>query len=189
MPKLPPLDPNHETKRAFLSRLGLTLLIAGVPTAVYGAWMFMSVFINGFDIANPNPGSKPVIGLILTALGGFASMIGLQLLAVGNLGRIARYQMAEALPPTLDAARHAAPVASEMAHRLAAAAGEGWRGADSAGRNHPHSCGAVNDPDAAFCKGCGKPLTARICAACRTPNDADARFCDACGHDLSPMTT
>lgn len=155
MSKLSPLDPNHEAKRAFIGRIGFTLMLAGVPTAILGACLFLSVFFQGFDLASPSPGARPVIGLILTALGGFASMIGLQLLALGNLGRIARYQMAETLPPTMDAARHAAPVVSEVAHEIAAAVGEGWRG--------------------------GEPLAERVCAACQTPNDADARFCDACG--------
>ncbi|HEX7480999.1 MAG TPA: zinc ribbon domain-containing protein [Polyangiales bacterium] len=54
-----------------------------------------------------------------------------------------------------------------------------------AAANSCASCGASNDPDAAFCKKCGTPAptenAANSCASCGTSNDPDAVFCKKCG--------
>ncbi len=57
------------------------------------------------------------------------------------------------------------------------------------------SCGARNDQDAAFCKGCGQRLEVVAgpgmkveCGTCRTVNDHDATFCKGCGTGLQSAT-
>jgi ribosomal protein L40E len=45
-------------------------------------------------------------------------------------------------------------------------------------------CKVANDPDAEFCKKCGKGLKPHICSGCETVNDLDAEFCKKCGQKL-----
>ena len=46
------------------------------------------------------------------------------------------------------------------------------------------NCGNWNEPNAKFCKGCGKPLTKSECPNCGAKIDADSKFCTKCGHKL-----
>ena len=43
----------------------------------------------------------------------------------------------------------------------------------------PH-CGAINDPEAAFCASCGKPIGMVSCPNCGAEIDPDADFCESC---------
>ncbi len=47
------------------------------------------------------------------------------------------------------------------------------------------SCGASNEPDAAFCKKCRAKLTRVSCPGCATSNEPDATFCKKCGRGLT----
>lgn len=46
-------------------------------------------------------------------------------------------------------------------------------------------CETANEPDAEFCKSCGKPMR-RSCLSCETSNEPDASFCKRCGAALEP---
>lgn len=180
MSQPPTIDPGHDSKRATLNRVGVGLLVAGVCLFLGGIVGFARPFFAG------NPFELSFGGSALSMLSAFLGfvMIGisLQLLLMGNAGRILRYQAGEALPVAEDAARHMAPMANELARGLVRSAREGWEvGVDST--KIPHTCGALNEPDDRFCKGCGQPL-GRTCPSCSASNDADARFCDRCGTPL-----
>ena len=175
----PGIDPGHEAKRAALSKGGVTLVGVGIPCGLLGIGLFLSAFFEGFGgMINP---VRPVLGLVLAAVGGFLTVFGLQSLAFGNLGRVARYRAGEALPLAKDVFEQTAPMAGDMARNLSRAVREGWQGGESKIR---HACGTWNDPADRFCKGCGQPIAGRICGSWQAPNDADARFCDRCGATL-----
>ena len=180
----PPLDPDHEARRALLSKGGLVLVVVGALCSVIGLGMFLSVFFaDPFEV----PRGRPVIGIVLFAGGGMLAGLGGQAFTAGNLGRILRYKYGETLPPTMDAARHASPVVEDRARGLGRAVREAWTDGESpASRSRmPHTCGTVNDPDDVFCKGCGQRLTGQVCPSCQASNDADARFCDRCGATMA----
>ena len=42
----PPLDPDHEAKRALLSKGGLVLLVGGALCSIIGLGLFLSVFFS-----------------------------------------------------------------------------------------------------------------------------------------------
>lgn len=160
---IPPLDPGHDVRRAMLSKLGLGLIGVGVPCILIGLGLFVSVFFAIGD-GPMGPGfspARPVIGVLMFAAGGFCTSIGWPLVLAGNAGKIMRYQAAEALPVALDMTRHAAPVAGDLARGMARAAREGWEEGGPPSTADPLStrceCGVANDPDARFCKGCGRP--------------------------------
>jgi hypothetical protein len=173
------LDPNHQRTRGHLSRGGIVAVAIGAPCALIGIILFLSCFFA--DAANDmdSVGRRAVIGLIMAGFGGFATVIGLNLLGFAHMGRIARYQAGETMPVAKDALRDATPALGEVARNISAAV----RG-DAPGKIR-HSCGAYNDPDDQFCKGCGAPLQSLACPKCGSPNDADARFCDKCGAPLA----
>jgi hypothetical protein len=177
------VDPDHEFKRATISRVGVGLLAVGLPTDLVGVILFMSVFFTGLDVGpGMGPPIRPVIGLIMAGVGGFLTVFGLQALTAGNAGRILRYQLAEALPPARDAAMSFAPTAQDLARGMAGAVSQGFEEGPAPARV-PHSCGAWNDPDARFCKGCGAALAAPACPKCGATLEADARFCPHCGSE------
>jgi hypothetical protein len=129
-----------------------------------------------------------VIGILMIGAGGFASMWGLGLLRFANRGRIARYQAGEMSPVVKDTMRDIAPAAGDVVRELAGAVRDGLAGGKTAARSSAqklrHSCGALNDPDDRFCKGCGEPIAGRECPSCHASNDAHAVFCDRCGERL-----
>jgi len=43
-------------------------------------------------------------------------------------------------------------------------------------------CGTMNEPEAAFCASCGKPLGSVTCPNCGAEIDPDADFCETCHH-------
>ena len=47
------------------------------------------------------------------------------------------------------------------------------------------ACGALNDAEASFCKGCGIKLEVSECSKCGTPADPDALFCSKCGSKIA----
>lgn len=180
---MPHVDPGHESTRNTLRALGAVLLAVGALTAVIGLVRFLSVFNDPLSMRESNP----AISVLMFGGGGMIATIGLKLLVFGYAGRILRYGIGETLPPTLDAARATTPVAREVAREIAGGVRQGFDGQDS---RLPvrHICGTENDPDARFCKGCGKPLagTSTPCPHCGARLDADARFCDACGAQAAP---
>jgi len=183
------LDPNHAQKRAKLSGLGVGLLAVGVPCAIIGFCLFISVFFTSSRefFANPDDtmdsnARRAVIGMILMAGGGFASMIGLNLLGFAQRGKIARYQAGELMPLAKDMAQDAAPVIGQVVREIAQSAREGLQSETASPPDKiRHSCGALNDADDKFCKACGQPLAGPLCPNCGRPNDPDAKFCDKCG--------
>ena len=175
------IDPDHEVKRATISRVGLAMLGLGVPCGLLGVGLFLSGFFLGPG-AVMSPG-RAVLGLVLTAVGGFLFVSGLQALALGNLGRIARYQAGETLPVAKDLFAETAPMAGDLARNLTRAVREGWKEGEAKIR---HSCGTWNEEADRYCKGCGAAISERSCKSCQTPNDPDARFCDHCGEALDP---
>jgi hypothetical protein len=170
------IDPNHDINQRRMSKTAFVLLGIGVPCGLLGVIFFISVFFTERFIFAP-------IGLVMAAVGGFASMFGLQLLTFSHAGKIARYQAAEMTPVGKDVVRDVLPVASDAVRELAAAAREGLTGVPAA--KLTHTCGTQNDADDRFCKGCGQPLDHRKCPKCAAANDADARFCDTCGYSLA----
>src|SRR5205823_12170460 len=107
----PPLDPNHEAKRAALSKVGLGLMTVGISCALIGLWLIFS-FISGdmFQFSS----ARPFGGMLLIFVGAVLTMFGFQMLAVGNVDKILRYQAGETLPVAMDVTRHAAPLATDI---------------------------------------------------------------------------
>lgn len=178
-PADPPVDPNHESKRAALAKLGMGLMALGVPCGLVGFGLFFSAFLS-----MPLTPARPAAGIALMAVGGLATMFGLQMLMLGNMGRIVRYQAGEMMPVAEDLTRSSSPLVSDMAR----AASTGWAEGQGQGELHDHkvqhSCGAWIDPADAFCKGCGQPVAGRVCPACQARNDPDAHFCERCGQKI-----
>ena len=122
------LNPHHGSKRNLLTVVGVALLAVGIPCAI-------SVLIGFWS------GS-----VILFILGAFLTAIGIRLLFFGHSAKIAR-----------DAAGELGPVLSDVGGELANKVRHGWDGRAHVvpeGRTE-HSCGAWNDLDDGFCKGCG----------------------------------
>ncbi len=178
--ELPGIDPGHDAKRTTLNRVGLGLLVAGVCLFLGGVVGFARPFFAD------NPFAMSFGGSVLAMFSAFVGFVmigaGLQMLMIGNAGRLLRYQAGEILPVAEDAARHVAPTANDLTRGLIRSAREGW----DEGVAEPqiaHSCGTLNEPDDRYCKGCGQAL-GRTCGSCSASNDADARFCDRCGTPL-----
>ena len=181
----PPLDPDHEAKRALLSKGGLVLLVGGALCSVIGLGMFLSVFFSGPFEVSP---ARPVIGILMFGGGGMLATVGGQALAAGNLGRILRYKYGETLPPTMDAARHASPVAQDLARGMARSLREGWtrwRGLRPRSRECPMPAGRSTTRMMSSAKGAARGLAGQVCPSCQASNDADARFCDRCGATMA----
>jgi ribosomal protein L40E len=185
------LDSNHVRTRSRLSRGGLIALGLGVPCALIGICLFLSGFFTPSRefFANPNAvmdrdSHRAIIGIVMAAVGGFSSVIGLNLLGFANTGRVARYQAGEVMPLAKDALRDASPVINEMVRGMANAMHDPHATNSAAQGKIRHACGAWNDPDDRFCKGCGAPLQKPTCPKCGGLNDPDARFCEKCGAPL-----
>jgi hypothetical protein len=173
-----PIDPGHACRRAALSRVGLALLVVGVPCGLLGVTLFVSCFF-----WPPEGGGLPIrppLGLVLAGIGGFLTVFGLNALTFGNLGRIARYQAAEGVPVSKDVLREMTPATGDFLRTTASAARQGWT---APAPSPAHACGTVNEPGAKYCKGCGQPLTL-TCPACGATNAPDARFCNQCGRPV-----
>jgi hypothetical protein len=172
------VDPHHASARTTLRALGGALLVVGSITSIVGLVRFLALF--GTTPSDPDA-ANPALAVLMFGGGGMIAMTGFKLLFLGFAGRILRYGVAEALPPSLDAARATLPVAREVAREVGGGLREGLAGA--ADRPPRHSCGAENDADARFCKGCGAALAAdpAPCPHCGAPVAATARSCDACG--------
>ncbi len=184
----PSIDPHHELTRATVSRAGMIMMAVGIGVGLTGLWMFAGPLFsdNPFDLSFGRAAS----GMFLAFIGFFLTAVSLQLLFLGNAGRILRYQAGEALPVAHDVMRHSAPLAGHLAREVARSAREGWGEGSTTTARLQHSCGAWNDPDDRFCKGCGQSLTGLVCPSCQTQNDPDARFCDRCGARLAgPIST
>ncbi|HEV3166232.1 MAG TPA: zinc ribbon domain-containing protein [Isosphaeraceae bacterium] len=174
-PDVNPIDPSHAAKRAALTKLGLLLLVIGLPCALIGLGLFFSAFLS-FPAISP---ARPAIGVLMTAAGGFMTVFALQMLTAGNMGRIARYQAGEMMPVAKDMTHESAPLITETARAFSTGWAEGQVGLHEG--KVQHACGAWNDPADNFCKGCGQTLGSRTCPSCQARNDADANFCDRCG--------
>jgi hypothetical protein len=183
---MPHVDPHHETARNTLRMLGAALLALGSLTAIVGLARFVSLF-GGNPFAPDRP--NPALAVLMFGGGGMVAMLGLKLLFLGYAGRILRYGMAETLPPTLDAARAATPVAREVAREIAVGVRDGLHG-EVTSRSVPlrHICGTENDPGARFCQGCGVALavTPAQCPKCRSSLDPGDAYCAACGAATAP---
>ncbi len=177
------LDPNHHQTRARLHRGGLIGVVIGAPCALVGIILFLSVFFTAPGAHDMDAqGRRAVTGLIMAGAGGFATVIGLNLLGFAHMGRIARYQAGQTMPVAKDMLRDASPVLNEVARGIS----QSVRGdATTPPGKVRHSCGAINDVTDKYCKGCGAALTAPTCPKCAAENDPDARFCEKCG---SPLT-
>ncbi len=190
------IDPNHETNRKKITTIGVILLVVGIPCLLIGLGLFLSFFFAVASAFSDGPMGmmdmgaifgRTVIGFMMIAGGAFLSMIGFQMVAFGNVGRLARYQAGETMPVAHDVLRHSTPVIGDVAREVTRSAREGWEQEEplSPGAKVRHTCGTLNDPDDRFCKGCGHSLAGPVCPTCQTQNDSDARFCDKCGNALS----
>jgi len=196
------LDPGHEAKRAALTRVGVVLLIVGVPCLLIGGWVFISSFFipssGSFSdfFSDPNDfmnkrhyafserWDQSIVGFLALAIGVVTMGIGTNLVFFAHGGKLARYAAGEYVPVVRDAAREMAPVAGEFAREAGRGLREGSGQSGGAPKKKQHMCGAVNDVEDKFCKGCGQSLAAPICAQCGASNDSDARFCQECGENL-----
>jgi hypothetical protein len=189
-----PLDPNHEQKRSTLSGVGLLLMVIGVPCAVGGALSFLSVFLTPTSQFFADPGGTmdsnarhAIFGMVFIFIGVTMSGAGARMVRFANVGKIMRYSAGEVVPLARDIVSDVSPLIDEVGREFAGAVRDGFRGESATDR--VHSCGAMNHPGDAFCKGCGQPLLSPRCPKCNSTNDPDARFCHKCGHQLRDAFT
>ena len=177
-----PNDPEHVALRSFLRVLGPALALVGLIFMIVGIGSFFSSF--GSFKGPPDKFWCVFVGMPLLAVG-----IGITKFAY--LGAAARYVSNEVTPVVTDAASYVARGTKGAVREVAAAVADGIRagaagGAGVTGALRCPRCGAGNDPDASFCKGCGGAMArTRACASCGEPADGDARFCDRCGSPLA----
>jgi membrane protease subunit (stomatin/prohibitin family) len=116
---------------------------------------------------------------------------------VGDLGRYAQYQAAQAIP---EAARSGGMAGAGVGIAAGIALGNQMSGALAGGQHAQASggatqhdaraeapcvaCGKQIDAGSAFCRHCGKQQQ-RSCAQCSTPAAPDATFCAKCGSKLA----
>jgi hypothetical protein len=176
------IDPNHQQTRARLHKGGLFAVIIGGPCALIGVVLFLSVFFTAPGSHDmDSQGRRAVTGLIMAGVGGFATVIGLNLLGFAHMGKIARFQAGQTMPVAKDMLRDASPVFNDLARGIS----QSIRGDAGSPGKVRHSCGAWNDAGDKYCKGCGASLAAPVCPKCSAPNDPDARFCEKCGAALA----
>ncbi len=120
---------------------------------------------------------------------------------VGDMGRYAQFQTAQAIPEAAKAGGGAGEfmgmgagvaLGQQMAASMAGAFGQPGgqqpqqtlpaQPAD--GTNFCHQCGSPANPGAKFCSECGEALQAS-CPQCGKPVKPGAKFCSECGHKMS----
>ena len=183
------VDGPHARRRDSLRILGPLLVVVGVVFVVVAAVDFFSSFRDFSTVRDGSegvvfPGSdvRPAIARSVMPGRMWCAFVGAPLMALGvfltkvaYLGAATRY-----------VANEVAPVGRDVVNYLVEGARGAARGvagpAAGAGTCACRSCGVANEADAAFCKGCGKPVVrSNVCAGCGEPNDLDARYCDHCG--------
>jgi hypothetical protein len=202
------VSPAHGKKRLVLNIVGVVLLGVGIPCVVsgiagqfeaHGEWSdhvtggddFRPYWEQGKsfeDVQRENSEAWDMLtekggsSFLTITVGFLCSAAGIGLLAFANQGVFARYRAGEMVPVLDDASSDLTPAITDVASSVSSGLREGAR--DPGGRIR-HDCGASNDPDDRFCKGCGEPLAEPVCPSCGKGNDADARFCDGCGTALA----
>jgi len=182
MSNTPAFDPNHEKRRSAMRRTAIGLLICGIPCAIVGIVVFISVFFGSSEHAVRNG----AIGAALALFGIIDSIIGILVLAFAYGSRAVRYQADEIIGTAKHVAGGAVPLVSSVVREVRQAIRP--QAATQTAPPPPkvkHSCGALNDPAAKFCGGCGQPLAANLCPGCGFPANPGARFCDKCGASLA----
>ncbi len=174
------LDPNHPQKQSRLTVVGVILLMIGIPCGLGGLYTIASDIMSPYGHMMGSEG-RACTGMALLGIGALATMAGLSCLSFAHQGKFLRYQAGELMPVAKDVMRDGAPVLGEVVRTIASSAREGLTGQPAPGQKVRHACGAMNDPDDQFCKGCGQPLEGKFCPRCGATNDPDARFCDRCG--------
>jgi len=181
---LEPESKDHEQNRTVIRWIGTILTVVGGLMFLKGiSFLFSLSTVNPFEVAMSGGVTFiwAVLGIPLIAL-------GLQLLLVGNLGKIARYEANEMAPVGKDAINYLAKGSKGSVQDIAQAIGAGLRGegtSDEQVTRTCHQCGNKVTSDDRFCDQCGASLTEpTTCPACHASHDADARFCPSCGKSL-----
>ena len=170
----------HDQIRAVLRFLGPAVAIVGILFFAVGIGSFFSSFGSH---GPPQQFWCAFVGLPLIG-------IGVMISKFGYMGAVARYMSREVSPVATDTVNYVAHGTKDAVREVAAAVGEGLRGAGrqpaAAGGVRCSKCDAENDRNASFCKACGTGILQAVgCSACGELNDPDARFCDNCGRALS----
>ena len=142
MNRLDPNDPAHVKTRGVLRTVGPIIFVIGLLCAIISAANLFTadgeptLFWLGF------------VGLPLMFVGGVMSMFGWQ-------AALLRYHAREGAPVAGETFNYMAGETREGIRDVAAAVGEGLRGA---ARKTCAKCGAGNEADAKFCKACGAAI-------------------------------
>lgn len=184
---LEPESTDHKQNRTIIRSIGAILTVVGGMMFLKGISFLFSLTTAGPMEMAMNGGTTfiwAVFGLPLTGL-------GLQLLLVGYIGKIARYQANEMGPVGKDTLNYVARETKGSVQNLAEAIGAGLRGESPNAERMTrtcHRCGNNASSDDSFCDQCGASLAEQsACPACHAPHEADARFCSSCGNSLPSL--
>lgn len=152
----------HEKKRLMFKILGAILAAIGLALTVVALIDFFKAF--------SDPSKMPQLF--------FLAFIGMPLFAVGMVMMIFGFRKDIATFVKNDSVPIMQQVGEEMTPTIVSI-GNAVRG----DKTICPTCGEQNDPDAGFCKKCGKQLV-RKCPYCGQTVDHDSEFCKSCGKKI-----
>ena len=176
-PAKPPIEPRRGGGPGRLPRDVLTFLVPGVACGLAGTGLVLVSLFSDDPQLSP---LWPVLGFVLAGVGGAVAMLGVRKLPIQPDATLRRSGRGAA--PRPEGVVRGTPIAPDLSRNDRVGRG----GPEAFGTKVQHGCGAWNEPDNVFCKGCGRGLTERPCSSCGSQNDPDARFCRRCGAVLLP---
>ena len=151
----------HKQTKIILRLVGFILLTAGLTLSIIGFLNFGNFDSNLF---------------MLTLIGLPCLGFGFALVTASFRQNIARYIKNEHAPIINEFSEDISPAV----RNYASAVKEGMTNANAI----TCACGANNEPDAKFCKACGKALR-RTCQNCGKEIASESNFCSECGQPLN----
>ena len=162
------MNKKHQRTKIILKVLGIIFLIAGLTFLIWGIVDF-SIKFGDFDSGVPKIWLLG-IGIPLTFIGSVCTIFGFR-------KEVINYVKNESMHTIKDAYRDLKPEMRDFVNTVT----KTETGED---KIMCSNCGNWNEPDAKFCKGCGKPLVKEKCPNCGAEVDHDAKFCSHCGHRM-----
>ena len=162
------MNKKHKRTKTILKVLGIIFLLIGLSLMIWGATDFIMKF---------STESKEMPKIWLMGIGIPFIFIGSVCSMFGWRKEVMNYVKNDSMPTIKDAYKDLQPELRDFAKTVT----QTPTGED---KIMCINCGVWNDPEAKFCKGCGKQLTKRKCPNCGHDVDADSRFCTNCGHKM-----
>ena len=147
------IDPRHSSTRNVLRILGPAIAGMGLLLTLIGVGSFFAAF-GSFEM--PRYFWCAFLGLPLLA-------VGMAISGYAFMGRVYRYQAGEIAPVQKDTFNYLAEGTKDGVKGIATAIGEGVAAGMGSARARSVRCGKCNhenEPDARFCKNCGRALSA-----------------------------